>query len=224
MNWFLLGQIFFINLIYITLNTIRVILTMRGYRKAAPILAVVEVTIYTVGLSIVMEYLSNPIYLIVYALGFGVGIYTGMIIEDRMALGYSVIYIVTNSLDHTLAENLRELGYGVTIQAGYGRDGERLVLTVLAPRSKEVQLFKAIDELSPTAFYYSSEAKYIQGGFWTKNISKEEISAAPSPEEITPIDDFMSKKDYQESDHGATKPTSKPQNLKNNAKTNESSK
>jgi uncharacterized protein YebE (UPF0316 family) len=202
LNWLLLGQIFLINLVYITLNTIRVILTMRGYRKVAPVLAVIEVTIYTLGLSLVMEYLSNPIYLIVYALGFGVGIYTGMLIEDRMALGYSVVYIVTNSLDHTLAENLRELGYGVTIQPGYGRDGERLVLTVLAPRSKEAQLFKAINELSPTAFYYSSEAKYIKGGFWTKNISKKEIAAAPAPEDIISIDEFMSKEDYQEEASG----------------------
>lgn len=208
MNWLLLAQIFLINLIYITLNTIRVILTMRGYRKVAPILAVIEVTIYTLGLSLVMQYLSEPIYLMVYALGFGVGIYTGMLIEDRMALGYSVVYIVTNSLDHTLAENLRELGYGVTIETGYGRDGERLILTVLAPRSKEVQLFKAINELSPTAFYYSSEAKYIQGGFWTKNINREEIAAAPSPEDITPIEEFMTKKDYQESDTGNNEPKS----------------
>lgn len=198
MNWLLLGQIFLINLLYITLNTIRVILTMRGYRKAAPLLAIIEVTIYTVGLSLVMEYLSNPIYLIAYALGFGVGIYTGMLIEDRLALGYSVIHIITDSLDHSLAENLRELGYGVTIETGYGRDGERLILTALAPRSKETQLFKAIGELSPTAFYYSSEAKYIKGGFWTKSIRKQEITKAPLPEDIVAVEEFMSKEDYQE--------------------------
>lgn len=201
MNWLLLGQIFLINLCYITLNTIRVILTMRGYRKVAPFIAIIEVIIYTLGLSMVMQYLSQPIYLVSYALGFGVGIYTGMIIEDRMALGYSVIYIITNSLDHSLADELRNFGYGVTIESGYGRDGERLILTVLAPRATEKQLYARIDELSPTAFYYSSEAKYIRGGFWTKKISREEIQEAPLPEEIIPIqvkDDIMSKEDYQE--------------------------
>ncbi len=199
MNWLLLGQIFLINLLYITLNTIRVILTMRGYRKAAPLLAIIEVTIYTLGLSLVIEYLSNPIYLVAYALGFGVGIYTGMMIEDRLALGYSVVYIITESVDHTLADSLRKLGYGVTIQTGYGRDGERLVLTVLTPRSTEIRLFRAIEEISPTAFYYSFEAKYIQGGFWTKNISPQEIAEAPLPEEImAEEEDFMSKEEYQE--------------------------
>lgn len=200
MNWLLLGQIFLINLVYITLNTLRVIFTMRGYRKVAPFIAIVEVMIYTVGLSIVMQYLSNPIYLIVYALGFGVGIYTGMMIEDRLALGYSVIQIITDSLDHSLAESLRNLGYGVTIERGYGRDGERLILTVLSPRNTERQLYKAIDQLSPTAFYYSSEAKYIQGGFLSKKVDKQEIADAPSPKDIVPIEAYISKKDYQEND------------------------
>ncbi len=200
MNWLLLGQIFLINLIYITLNTLRVILTMRGYRKVAPVIAVIEVTIYTVGLSIVMQYLSNPIYLIAYALGFGVGIYTGMMIEDRLALGYSVIQIITDSLDHSLAESLRSLGYGVTIERGYGRDGERLILTVLSPRTTERQLYKAIDQLSPSAFYYSSEAKYIQGGFLSKKVNQQELADAPLPEDIVPIEEYVTKEDYQEAD------------------------
>lgn len=197
MNWFLLGQIFFINLLYITLNTIRVILTMRGCRKVAPLIAVIEITIYTVGLSMVMQYLSNPIYLIAYALGFGVGIYTGMMIEDRLALGYSVIHIITNTLDHSLAESLREMGFGVTIERGYGRDGERLVLTVLSPRTTETQLYKAIEELSPSAFYYSSEAKYIRGGFLSKKVNKHELADVPSPENIVPIEEYITKEDYQ---------------------------
>ena len=199
MNWLLLGQIFLINFLYITLNTIRVILTMRGYRKVAPFMAMIEIIIYTLGLSMVMQYLSNPIYLIVYALGFGIGIYTGMIIEDRLALGYSVVYVITDSLDHTLPNHLRELGYGVTIERGYGRDGERLVLTVLTPRSTERKLYGAIDELSPTVFYYSSEAKYIQGGFWMKKIEPETIV---EPIEINLVnlheDEFMSKDEYQD--------------------------
>ena len=200
MNWFLLGQIFLINLVYITLSTLRVILTMRGYRRVAPFLAIVEVTIYTVGLSLVMQYLSNPIYLIAYALGFGVGIYTGMLIEDRLALGYSVVHIITDGLDHSLAHSLRELGYGVTIQTGYGRDDERLILTVLSPRSIETKLYNAIDELSPSAFYYTSEAKYIRGGFWTEGMKRRRVGKAPEPEDVLPPDEFMSKEDYQEED------------------------
>lgn len=198
MNWLLLGQIFLINLVYITINTIRVILTMRGYRKVAPFIAIIEVTIYTLGLSMVMNHLSNPIYLMAYALGFGVGIYTGMLIEDRLALGYSVVHIITDGLDHSLAHDLREMGYGVTIETGYGRDGERLILTVLSPRTTETHLYNALDELSPSAFYYTSEAKYIKGGFWTKRVNRREILSPTHTDEWTSTDEFMSKEDYQE--------------------------
>ena len=62
MNWSILMQIFLINFLYITLNTIRVILTMRGYRKVAPFIAMIEIVIYTLGLSMVMQYLSTPMY------------------------------------------------------------------------------------------------------------------------------------------------------------------
>ena len=164
MNWLVLGQIFAINLVYIMLNTIRTLLTMRGYRNLAPILAIIEITIYTLGLSMVMSYIEeNIMYLIFYALGFGVGIYLGMLVENRIALGYSVMQV------------LRERGYGVTIQPGYGRNGNRLVLTILTPRSTEKALRNTINELNPNAFFISYDAKYIHGGFWTKHISPPQI-------------------------------------------------
>lgn len=202
MNWSILMQIFLINFLYITLNTIRVILTMRGYRKVAPFIAMIEIVIYTLGLSMVMQYLSNPIYLIVYSLGFGIGIYTGMLIEDRLALGFSVIYIITESTDHTLPNYLRELGYGVTIERGYGRDGERLILTALTPRSKERKLYEAIDELNPSAFYYSSEAKYIRGGFLSQKVNPEMIVEPNEIEELSGKEEsFMTKVDFQEEEN-----------------------
>lgn len=74
-----------------------------------------------------------------------------------------------------------------------------MVLTVLTPRSTERKLYNAIDELSPTAFYYSSEAKYIHGGFWTKKIEPDVIVDPNDLEEmILQEDEFMSKGDYQD--------------------------
>lgn len=178
MNWILLIQIFGINLVYIMLNTIRTLLVMKGYRNVAPFIAVVEVTIYTLGLSMVMQYLSNPVYLIAYAAGFGVGIYCGILIEDWIALGYSVVQIFSQDDDHSLPNALRERGYGVTLQPGYGRDGDRLVLTVLTPRSNELNLRKTIAEIDEKAFYISYDARYIHGGFWTKRVSQPKIEKA----------------------------------------------
>ena len=175
MNWFILLQIFTINLVYIVINTIRLLLTMKGYRKLAPIISIAEVVVYTTGLSIVMQYVSQPVYLMVYALGFGVGIYLGIILEDHLALGYSVIQVFTDRTNVELPQQLRALGYGVTEQPGYGRNGERTILTILTPRKNETTLSRTIEELSEKSFYISYSAKYVKGGFWTNRINKSQI-------------------------------------------------
>ncbi|MCZ3011467.1 DUF5698 domain-containing protein, partial [Acinetobacter baumannii] len=64
----MLLMIFIINLSYITLNTIRFMLTMKGYRLIAPIVSVFEITIYVLGLSLVLNRLDNPWNLAAYAI------------------------------------------------------------------------------------------------------------------------------------------------------------
>ena len=51
----MLAMIFFINMAYVTLNTIRFLLTMKGYRLIAPLVSMVEITIYILGLSMVLD-------------------------------------------------------------------------------------------------------------------------------------------------------------------------
>lgn len=212
MQFDILIQIFMINLVYIMLNTLRTLMTMRGYQKIAPIISIVEIMIYTLGLSMVMQYISQPIYLITYALGFAVGIYLGIMLENQIALGYSIVQIFSLSTDHTLAEALRARGYGVTIQQGYGRDGDRLILTVLTPRATEVQLRKTIDEIDPKAFYISYDAKYIHGGFWTKRINKLRINKAIDKDEVADeivIEEVPTKQEYIDSDLESPAPSVK---------------
>ena len=91
----LLAKIFAINLSYVTLNTIRFMLTMKGYRILAPLLSMVEIVIYVLGLSMVMNSLDNPLNLAAYALGYGAGIGIGIKIEDWLALGYTMITVMT---------------------------------------------------------------------------------------------------------------------------------
>ncbi|MGH2311345.1 DUF5698 domain-containing protein, partial [Enterococcus faecalis] len=64
----MLAMIFIINFGYITLNTIRFMLTMKGYRVIAPVVSMAEITIYVLGVSMVLNRLENPLNLLVYAL------------------------------------------------------------------------------------------------------------------------------------------------------------
>ena len=168
----MLLMIFIINLSYITLNTIRFMLTMKGYRLIAPIVSVFEITIYVLGLSLVLNRLDNPWNLAAYAIGYGVGIGIGIRIEEFLALGYIMVTVIIPDVESKMPEELRELGYGVTMNYAYGREGERMILEILSPRKNERTLYKEIHKLEPKAFVISFEPKYISGGFWTKKVRR----------------------------------------------------
>lgn len=168
----LLLKIFIINFSYITLNTIRFMLTMKGYRVIAPMLSVIEIVIYVMGLSMVINSLDNPWNLAAYALGYGIGIGVGIKIEDWLALGYTMMTVMTSEPDSPMPTVLRDAGYGVTILNARGRDGERLMLNVLSTRKSERDLLNKVLEVDEKAFVVSSDPKYIQGGFWSKRISR----------------------------------------------------
>jgi len=158
----MLGMIFLINFAYITLNTLRFMLTMKGYRLIAPL---------------VLDRLDNPLNLFVYALGYAVGISVGILIEDKLALGYIMVTTIlpaNSAEDKSLPGILREHGYGVTQTSAMGLEGERLVLEILSPRKSERELYRLIKEIEERAFIISYEPKYISGGFWTKKVRKRQ--------------------------------------------------
>lgn len=165
--------IFVINVVYVSLSTIRMMLTMKGYQFAAPLLSMIEVTIYVLGLGLVLDNLDNIWNIIVYALGYGAGIMVGMKIENKLALGYILVTAIVPETAYGTANELRGRGYGVTSTRAQGREGDRHILEILTPRANERKLYAEIEEMEPKAFVISYEPKYISGGFWTKKMKKE---------------------------------------------------
>lgn len=165
--------IFVINVVYVSLSTIRMMLTMKGYQLAAPLLSMIEVTIYVLGLGLVLDNLDNIWNIIVYALGYGAGIMVGMKIENKLALGYILVTAIVPETAYGTANELRGRGYGVTSTRAQGREGDRHILEILTPRANERKLYAEIEEMEPKAFVISYEPKYISGGFWTKKMKKE---------------------------------------------------
>ncbi|WP_281890359.1 DUF2179 domain-containing protein [Paenibacillus sp. YYML68] len=166
--WTLIGSIIAINMAYVSTFTLRLILMIKGRTALASMLAMVEVFIYLMGLNLVLQNMSEPLNMAAYCLGFGLGVYLGSRIEEYLALGYSVVQVIVDSLELELPIQLRKQGYGVTSWPADGRDGKRLVMQVLVKRSNEKRLLEELKQLSPKAFVLSHEPKYFKGGFWVK--------------------------------------------------------
>lgn len=162
-----------INIAYVSLFTLRLILVIKGFRLAASLLSMVEVFIYLMGLTIVLDNLDDPLNLIAYCIGWGVGVYFGSVIEEKLALGYVLFEVVIDEIDFTVPQQIREAGYGVTSWLADGRDGKRIVMKVLTKRKKESELYRLITFLQPKAFIISYEPNHFQGGFLVKGMKKQ---------------------------------------------------
>lgn len=161
-----------INVVYVSLYTLRMIFVIKGQKVLASLLSVVEVFAYMTGLGIVLQNLDNPWNLAAYCIGYGLGVYFGSLIEEYIALGYVTVQVTVDCVEIELPAKLRECGYGVTSWLGDGKDGQRLMMQVLAKRSNERKLLQILDKLCPKAFVISYEPKNFKGGFWIKRVPK----------------------------------------------------
>ena len=174
-SFVMVAIILIINIVYVSFFTIRMILTLKGQRYLAAGLSTIEVVIYVVGLGLVLENLNEIQNLIAYAVGYGIGVIVGMKIEEKLALGYITINVITKEYDLDLPRVLREKGYGVTDWAANGLEGDRMALQILTPRKYELKLYQTIKELDPKAFIIAYEPKSIHGGFWVKSVRKGKL-------------------------------------------------
>ncbi|MDQ0230207.1 DUF2179 domain-containing protein [Metabacillus malikii] len=170
--------ILMINIVYVSFFTIRMILTLKGQRYLAAFISMFEVVIYVVGLGLVLDNLNEIQNLIAYAVGYGIGVIVGMKIEEKLALGYITVNVVTTESETNLPKQLREKGYGVTNWTAHGLEGDRLAMQILTPRKYEIKLYQLIKELDPKAFIITYEPKAIHGGFWVKAVRKGRLKDA----------------------------------------------
>lgn len=148
------------------------ILTLKGRRYLAAAVSTLEVVVYIIGLSIVLDNLDGIQNIVAYAVGYALGIIIGSMIEERLALGYITINVVSSNPELNFTEKLRKEGFGVTSWTSYGMEGDRLSMQILTPRKQELRLYQVIMNIDPSAFMVAYEPKYIKGGFWVRQVRK----------------------------------------------------
>ncbi|GEK34212.1 DUF2179 domain-containing protein [Kurthia sibirica] len=165
-----IALIIVINVAYMTMTTLRLILVIKGYPRAASLLSMFEVFIYLIGLTMVLDDLSNPWNMAAYCLGWGLGVFIGSLIEGKLALGYVLFEIIINLEDADIVNELRSKGYGVTSWLADGKDGKKICMRVIAKRKNEKKLRKTVLEMWPKAFIISYEPSKLDGGFLVKQM------------------------------------------------------
>ncbi len=158
-----------IQVLYVSLLTVRMILMVKGLKYYAAAISVAEVSIHIYALSLVLDRIHESFfYILIYSIGYAIGVLTGSKIEELLALGYVTVQVIVQDLQTELADHLRGAGYGVTCWRGEGMDGERMVLHVLTERKKMRSLVALINQIDSKAFILSHEPIFFQGGFWAR--------------------------------------------------------
>ncbi len=161
--------IFCLRLADVTLGTVRTVLVMRGVRFAAALVGFFEVIIWVIAISRVMGHLDNVFNIIAYAAGYSCGILMGIFVEERLALGITVVNIIVHEDEGQLTDALREAGFGVTRMAAYGMRDEMHLLRVVLPRRKLNQLIRLCKKLSPKSFLTIEDVRGAYGGYLPKS-------------------------------------------------------
>jgi uncharacterized protein YebE (UPF0316 family) len=153
-NWLILPLLIFLaRTCDVTLATLRNIFISRNIKKIVPFLGFFEVLIWLVAVSQTIHNLHNVACYIAFAGGYSMGIFVGITIEEKLALGKQVLRIITNQDPTSLVSALYDAKMGVTVIEGRGVKGPvKVIFTTL--KRKDVQIVdEMIRKYTPNAFY-----------------------------------------------------------------------
>ncbi|MBT2733645.1 DUF2179 domain-containing protein [Neobacillus sp. C211] len=157
--------ILLLQLIYVPIYTLRTIFLVKNITVLASILGIAEMLIYVFGLSLVFGGDQSFVSMVVYAVGFGLGIILGTKLEQKIAIGFINVTVNTQEKNSNLIDTLRQNGFGVTLYTGEGRDSERYRMEILTKRNRENELIATVEMFEPRAFIISYEPRRFKGGF-----------------------------------------------------------
>ena len=145
----------------VSMDTVRIIMVAKGYRNYAPVIGFFQSLIWVITISRVMVNLENWTAYVAYAGGFALGTYVGMHIEEKLALGYELVRVITRTDATKLVAHLRERGFPVTSVTGEGRDGEVGILFVVLRRQAVSEVVDIIKAFTPRAFYTIEDMRFV---------------------------------------------------------------
>lgn len=155
-----------LQLFYVPIYTLRTLFLVKNITVLAAIMGIIETLIYVFGLSLVFNGDKSITSMIVYSIGFGIGIILGTKLEQKLAIGYIIVTVNTSLKNNELVHTLRENGFGVTLYTGEGMDSDRYRMEILTKRNRERELIAAVEKFEKNAFIVSYEPKRFKGGYF----------------------------------------------------------
>jgi len=165
-SWVLVPALIFLARVTdVSIGTFRIILVSKGKKAVAAILGFIEISVWLLAISQVFQNLTNIACFLAYGLGFAMGNYIGITIEEKIALGQQAIRIITRNTMEVLPMALRDAGYGATVIKANGAKGEVNIIFSVVPRSQVKDAISLAREIDPDIFISLQDVRSVNAGF-----------------------------------------------------------
>ena len=158
--------IFGLRVINVTLDTLGLMMVVQRRRALSVIIGFFQALIFVLTLGTVLRNLDNPWNIIGYACGYAAGLLFGIELEERLAVGFSHVRIVSSEHGPQMAAALRTAGYGVTEFLGRGKDGRVHVVTCSARRRDLQRVEHIAAQTDVGCFITVEEIRPLRRGYW----------------------------------------------------------
>lgn len=145
--------IFCAKVIDVSLATLGLIFTARGQKKLSMLISFLEISIYLLAISVILENITEPQYFLAYALGYAVGTYTGMWLEERLAIGFFNIRLITHKNPERWLAKLRQQGFKPTCYRANAEKKRVHVIQLIIRRRELESIRQLIQRFDRNAFY-----------------------------------------------------------------------
>jgi len=157
--------IFVARVIDIALATYRVQMIVSRKKVLAGIIGFIEVFIFIIIVSKVIQDIGNWMNVLAYCAGFAVGNILGITITEKTSHDMISVGIISKGHWPEIEQRLREEGFGVTRNLSYGLQGELQVLRIITSRSLFPKIRDITLEYDRKAFITSYIIMGKSGGY-----------------------------------------------------------
>lgn len=158
--------IFALRVVGITISTISTLMTVQGRKFFAMAAGFISALVYVVAIGKVVTNLNNVWNILAYSGGFSVGTLIGMLLEQRLALGFAEVRFICTEKGDALAEALRGAGFGVTEFDGHGREQTVGIASVIVPRKGVKAVLDIAKKVNKEAIVTITEPRTVQRAYW----------------------------------------------------------
>lgn len=166
--WWIYAGVFCGKLVEVALSALRTQLVVKGQKKAGASIAAIEYIFwFFITATAMTRYGSDPLMIVLLALAFALGQIVGSALEEKLALGVSIIHVffMQKADAEKTAEILRKNGFGLTILTGHGiGEAERPVMILAIQRRHIPRVRALVHDVAPKAVVTLTSAVSIEGG------------------------------------------------------------